>query len=54
VPSDELMSAYEADYNEMKESFIYGQPLAFSELMEKITSIQEQFRSIKSKKMDKS
>ena len=54
VPSDELMSAYEADYNEMKESFIYGQPLAFSELMEKITSIQEQFRSIKSKKMPKS
>ena len=50
VPSDELMSAYEADYNEMKESFIYGQPLAFGELMEKITSIQEQFRSIKSKK----
>lgn len=37
-----------------KESFIYGQPLAFSELMEKVTSIQEQFRSIKSKKMDKS
>lgn len=27
VPSDELMSAYEADYNEMKESFIYGQSL---------------------------
>ena len=54
VPSDELMSAYEADYNEMKESFIYGQPLAFGELMEKITSLQDQFRSIKSKKMDKS
>ena len=54
IPSEELMPAYEADYNEMKESFIYGQPLAFSELMEKITSIQEQFRSIKSKKMSKS
>ena len=54
IPSEELMPAYEADYNEMKESFIYGQPLAFSELMEKITSIQEQFRSIKSKKMPKS
>jgi hypothetical protein len=54
VPSDELMSAYEADYNEMKESFIYGQALDFGELMEKITSIQEQFRSIKSKKIDKS
>lgn len=54
VPSNELMSAYEADYNEMKESFIYGQPLAFGELMEKITTLQEQFKSIKSKEMDKS
>ena len=34
--SDELMSAYEADYNEMKESFIYGQPLTFGELMERL------------------
>lgn len=46
VPSDELMSAYEADYNEMKESFIYGQPLTFGELMEKITNLQEQFRAL--------
>lgn len=46
VPSDELMSSYEADYNEMKESFIYGQPLTFSELMEKITNLQEQFRAL--------
>jgi len=46
VPSEELMSAYEADYNEMKESFIYGQPLAFGELMEKIMSLQEQFRTL--------
>ena len=46
VPSDELMSAYEADYNEMKESFIYGQPLAFGELMEKIKNLQKRFRTI--------
>lgn len=46
VPSDELMSSYEADYNEMKESFIYGQPLAFGELMKKIMSLQEQFRTL--------
>ena len=43
VPCKELMSAYEADYNEMKESFIYGQPLTFGELMEKITNLQEKF-----------
>ena len=46
VPSDELMPAYETDYNEMKESFIYGQPLAFGELMEKIINLQEQFRAL--------
>ena len=46
VPSDELMFSYEADYNEMKESFIYGQTLAFDELMEKITNLQEQFRAL--------
>lgn len=46
VPCEELMSAYEADYNEMKESFIYGQPLTFGELMEKITNLQEQFRAL--------
>ena len=39
------MSSYEADYNEMKESFIYG-PLTFGELMEKITNLQEQFRAL--------
>ena len=37
------MSAYEADYNEMKESFIYGQSLDFGELMKRITKLQEKF-----------
>ena len=46
VPSEELMPAYEADYSEMKESFIYGQPLDFGELIEKIKFLQEQFRNI--------
>ena len=46
LPSEEQMSAYEADYNEMKESFIYGQPLTFSELIDKIKILQAQFRKI--------
>ncbi len=46
VPCKELMSAYEADYNEMKESFIYGQHLTFGELMGKITNLQEKFRAL--------
>ena len=45
VPDEELMIAYEADYNEMKESFIYGQPLNFGELIEKIKILQERFRT---------
>ncbi len=45
VPSEELMPAYEVDYNEMKESFIYGQSLSFSELIEKIKILQERIRS---------
>lgn len=47
VPSEELMSAYEVDYNEMKESFIYGQPLDFKDLMSRIRSLQKRFREIK-------
>ena len=46
VPSNELLPAYEADYNEMKESFIYGQPLNFGELIERIEILQERFRAI--------
>jgi hypothetical protein len=40
VPNEELMPAYEADYNEMKKSFIYGDTLNFRELMEKIKILQ--------------
>lgn len=46
IPSEELMPAYEADYNEMKESFIYGDALDFNELMKKLTEIERCFRSI--------
>ena len=53
VPSDELMSAYEADYNEMKESFIYSQSLDFGMLMERLAMLQERFRTISSPKADK-
>ena len=46
VPSEELTSAYEADYNEMKESFIYGQSLDFTELMQKMAELQDRIRHI--------
>ena len=47
VPNEELMSAYEADYNEMKKSFIYGDALNFHELIEKMKILQEKYRTIK-------
>ena len=46
VPNEELVSAYETDYNEMKESFIYGEPLDFKELMHRINLLQERFWKI--------
>ena len=48
MPSDELMPAYEVDYNEMKESFIYGQSLTFADMMKRIRALQELFRVHKS------
>ena len=47
VPDEELMLAYETDYNEMKESFIYGKSLDFKELMQKMAELQEWVRNIK-------
>ena len=46
VPNEELMPAFETDYNEMKESFIFRQPLNFGELIEKMKILQERFRAI--------
>ena len=46
VPNEELMTAHEADYKEMKESFIYGRPLDFEELIKEIKVLQERFRTI--------
>ena len=46
VPDEELISAYEADYNEMRESFIYGDALDFKELIKKIADIEQRFRLI--------
>ena len=47
VPDEALMSSYEADYNEMKESFIYGQSLDFKDLIEQIELLQKRFKKIK-------
>lgn len=36
ISSEELIPAYKIDYNEIKESFIYGEPLDSWELIEKV------------------
>lgn len=46
VPSYALMSSYEADYNEMRKSFIYGNSLEFATLMKRMAELQERFRDI--------
>lgn len=46
VPSDALLPSYEADYNEMRSSFIYGESLDFSALMKRMAELQERFRKI--------
>lgn len=46
VPSEQFISNYESDYNEMKTSFIYGQALEFKELIKKLEEIQARFHSI--------
>ena len=48
VPREELMPAYEADYDEMKESFIYGQSLSFADMMKRIRTLQGLFRASRS------
>lgn len=46
VPDDALLSSYEADYNEMRDSFIYGDSLGFGELMERLSELQDRFHRI--------
>ncbi|MDO4510718.1 MAG: nucleotidyl transferase AbiEii/AbiGii toxin family protein [Bacteroidales bacterium] len=46
VPSETLLSNYEADYNEMRKSFIYGDSLDFFALMKKMAELQGRFRKI--------
>lgn len=46
VPDEKLMPAYETDYNEMKENFIYGDALKFDKLLKRLTDIQDYFHSL--------
>lgn len=46
VPDVKLISSYEADYNEMKKSFIYGDSFEFNDLMKILNEIEKRFHSL--------
>ncbi len=45
VPPEELMSLYEADYADMRKSFIYDNPKDFDELMARMVELEGRFRN---------
>ncbi len=46
VPPDTIIKKWEADYEEMKGSMIYGQPLDFNELINRLTELQKRINTI--------
>ena len=45
-PTGDAINLMRADYENMKSSFIYGNPLEFDELMNRLKILQERFRAI--------
>ena len=45
-PPDNLLSDWRADYESMRNSFIYGESLPFDDLIERIRTLQERFRKL--------
>jgi predicted nucleotidyltransferase component of viral defense system len=46
IPPDSIMKMWEADYQEMKESMIYGQLLEFDKLISRLTELQKRINEI--------
>jgi predicted nucleotidyltransferase component of viral defense system len=46
IPPDSIIKMWEADYEEMKGSMIYGKPLNFDELINRLTEMQMQINAI--------
>jgi predicted nucleotidyltransferase component of viral defense system len=45
IPPDTIIKKWEADYEEMKGSMIYGQPLNFDELINRLTELQKRINA---------
>lgn len=50
IPPDRVLSAWDKDYGEMKESMIYGEKPTFPELLEALTILEQQINQVKWKK----
>ena len=48
-PPEERRKEWSNDYDEMRNSFIYGETLSFDELMERMKELQERFKQIRTK-----
>jgi len=46
IPPDSIIKMWEADYEEMKGSMIYGYPLEFDELINRLTELQKRINKI--------
>lgn len=46
IPPNELLALWEADYKEMQENMIYGETLAFADLIKKLSDLQGQINKI--------
>lgn len=47
IPPDELLDAWEADYQQMRENMIYGESLSFSGLIGNLTKLQSRINRIR-------
>ena len=47
VPPDVVLSEWEADYNQMRESMIYGEALPFERLIENLKALQSNINKLK-------
>lgn len=46
IPPDSIIKMWEADYEEMKGSMIYGQPLEFDKLINRLTELQKRINKM--------
>ena len=47
IPPDTIIKKWEADYDEMKGSMIYGQPLNFDEIIKRLTKLQKRINAMR-------